>query len=119
MATAAIAPRRRRRKRMGSRTTSPSPQILLSAHEAGRPLLGERGEPLLRVLGGEEVAELLRLSFESVRREVEEPLLDPKGARALGRELPCDLERMVENRVRDGVHESDPERLLGVHLAPG
>src|SRR5579862_343608 len=122
---AATAPARRKRERMGSRTTRRRPQILLlercplPTDEAGSALLGERGEPLLRVLAGEQAGELLRLLLERARREVDETLRDRERAGALRGELLSDLERMVEHRIGDPVHEPDAQRLLRVDLAPG
>src|SRR4029077_19408285 len=92
---------------------------VLLACEARGALLGESGEAFLRILAREEVAELLRLALECAGREVEQSLGDAERDRALGRQLPGNLERVLEDGIPDRVHEADAERLLCVDLAAG
>ncbi len=50
---------------------------------------------------------------------VAELLRGRHGGRAVARDHPGALERLVEHGVGDGVDEAAPQRLLGAHVAPG
>src|SRR5579864_7499399 len=90
---------------------APSP---LPPGKARRAFLGEGGQALDRVGAPEELPELLRFGLERARRHVDQALRQVERERALRGELVRRLERPVEHRIGDRIHQPDAQRLLRV-----
>src|SRR5205823_6526008 len=94
------------------------------ADELRFALLDERGEPLLRVLAREELAE--RIAFRrqvlfvvAAERPVRQLLHRAERDRALRGQQSRGLARLLEHRIVNRVDEPEPQSLIGADDAPG
>ena len=110
---------------MGSPTTRRAPRILLPAAvlylptKRGARFSAKAARPSFASSLANRSPNSSASRSSAPGREVEQPLRDAQRDRALGRELPGDLERVVEDGIRDRVDEADPQCLLRVDLAAG